>query len=85
MERARVVRAPFVPRLKDRVWLLGMFIICGGFGAIAIVGYLSPVVEGFGLKEGADERDRSTAAMLLAGFASSVVRKLKYLVKDESG
>jgi hypothetical protein len=34
-----------MPRLKDRVWLLGMFIICGGFGTIAIVGYLSPVVE----------------------------------------
>lgn len=45
LERARIVRAPFVPRLKDRVWLLGMLIICGGFGAIAIVGYLSPVVE----------------------------------------
>lgn len=45
LERARIVRAPFVPRLKDFVWLLGMFIICGGFGAIAIVGYLSPVVE----------------------------------------
>ncbi|KAJ8118767.1 hypothetical protein OPT61_g303 [Boeremia exigua] len=45
LERARVVRAPFVPRLKDRVWLFGMFIICGGFGAIAIVGYMSPVVE----------------------------------------
>lgn len=45
LERARVVRAPFVPRLKDRVWLLGMLVICGGFGAIAIVGYMSPVVE----------------------------------------
>ena len=39
------MRAPFVPRRKDRIWLLGMFIICGGFGAIAIVGYMSPVVE----------------------------------------
>ncbi|KAF2626168.1 hypothetical protein BU25DRAFT_344289, partial [Macroventuria anomochaeta] len=45
LERARVVRAPFVPRLKDRVWLFGMLIICGGFGAIAIVGYMSPIVE----------------------------------------
>lgn len=34
-----------MPRLKDRIWLLGMLIICSGFGAIAIVGYLSPVVE----------------------------------------
>lgn len=32
-------------RLKDRVWLLGMFIVCGGFGTIAIIGYMSPVVE----------------------------------------
>ncbi|UPX15601.1 uncharacterized protein EKO05_0006044 [Ascochyta rabiei] len=38
-----------MPRLKDRVWLLGMLIICGGFGTIAIVGYLSPVVELSGL------------------------------------
>lgn len=45
LERARVVRAPFVPRLKDCVWLLGMFIICGGFGTIAIIGYMSPIVE----------------------------------------
>jgi hypothetical protein len=34
-----------MPRLKDRVWVLGMLIICGGFGGIAIVGYLTPVVE----------------------------------------
>ena len=34
-----------MPRLKDRVWLLGIFIICGGFGTIAIIGYMSPVVE----------------------------------------
>ncbi|KAF1922955.1 uncharacterized protein M421DRAFT_408003 [Didymella exigua CBS 183.55] len=45
LERARVARAPFVSRLKDRVWLLGIFIICGGFGTIAIIGYTSPVVE----------------------------------------
>ncbi|KAF3050364.1 hypothetical protein E8E11_009084 [Didymella keratinophila] len=45
LERTRVVRAPFMPRLKDRVWLLGIFIICGGFGTIAIIGYMSPVVE----------------------------------------
>ncbi|KAJ4398309.1 hypothetical protein N0V91_010285 [Didymella pomorum] len=45
LERARVVRAPFVPRLHDRVWLSGMFIIVGGFGSIAVVGYMSPVVE----------------------------------------
>lgn len=45
LERARVVRAPFFPRLKDYIWLVGMFILLGGFGTIAIIGYLSPIVE----------------------------------------
>lgn len=45
LERARVVRAPFMPRHKDFIWLIGLFIMLGGFGSIAIVGYLSPVVE----------------------------------------
>ena len=34
-----------MPRLKDRVWLSGMLIIVGGFGSIAVIGYMSPVVE----------------------------------------
>ncbi|KAF2125334.1 hypothetical protein P153DRAFT_389497 [Dothidotthia symphoricarpi CBS 119687] len=45
LERARVVRAPFFPRRKDHIWLAGMFILLGGFGTIAIIGYLSPTVE----------------------------------------
>ncbi|KAF2634810.1 hypothetical protein P280DRAFT_523787 [Massarina eburnea CBS 473.64] len=45
LERARIVRAPFVPRFKDAVWLTFMFLICGGFGSIAVVGYLTPIVE----------------------------------------
>lgn len=45
LERARVVRAPFMSRHKDWVWLVGLFIMLGGFGSIAIVGYLTPVVE----------------------------------------
>ena len=32
-------------RYKDHLWLVGMLIIVGGFGSIAIVGYMSPVVE----------------------------------------
>lgn len=45
LERARIVRAPFMPRHKDYVWLIGLFIILGGFGSIAILGYLSPIVD----------------------------------------
>ncbi|KAF2678934.1 hypothetical protein K458DRAFT_315510, partial [Lentithecium fluviatile CBS 122367] len=45
LERARIVRAPFMPRLKDGLWVTFMIIICGGFGSIAIVGYLTPIVE----------------------------------------
>jgi hypothetical protein len=45
LERARVVRAPFMSRYRDYLWLCGMLILLGGFGSIAIVGYLSPVVE----------------------------------------
>ena len=32
-------------RYKDYLWLVGMLIVVGGFGSIAIVGYMSPVVE----------------------------------------
>ncbi|KAH7119691.1 hypothetical protein B0J11DRAFT_439888 [Dendryphion nanum] len=45
LERARVVRAPFVPRLKDWLWTSGMIVIVGGFGTIAVFGYMSPIVE----------------------------------------
>ncbi|KAF2729717.1 hypothetical protein EJ04DRAFT_446679 [Polyplosphaeria fusca] len=45
LERARVVRAPFVSRLRDWIWVGGMIVICCGFGTIAIVGYMSPIVE----------------------------------------
>ncbi|KAF1961728.1 hypothetical protein CC80DRAFT_574320 [Byssothecium circinans] len=45
LERARIVRAPFVPRHKDVVWITFMVLIVGGFGSIAIIGYLSPIVE----------------------------------------
>ena len=34
-----------MPRHRDYIWLVGLFIMVGGFGSIAIVGYMSPVVE----------------------------------------
>ncbi|PVI04404.1 hypothetical protein DM02DRAFT_503467, partial [Periconia macrospinosa] len=45
LERARIVRAPFVSRRKDGVWIVSMMLICVGFGSIAMIGYLTPVVE----------------------------------------
>ncbi|KAF2788086.1 hypothetical protein K505DRAFT_286769 [Melanomma pulvis-pyrius CBS 109.77] len=45
LERARIVRSPFMPRHRDYLWLPGIIIIVGGFGTIAIIGYLSPIVE----------------------------------------
>ncbi|KAF2713707.1 hypothetical protein K504DRAFT_424565 [Pleomassaria siparia CBS 279.74] len=45
LERARIVRSPFISRLKDVLWIPGIIITVGGFGSIAIIGYLSPVVE----------------------------------------
>jgi hypothetical protein len=45
LERARIVRSPFMPRLKDYLWLPGIIIIVGGFGTIAIIGYTSPIAE----------------------------------------
>jgi hypothetical protein len=49
LERARIVRSPFMPRLKDYLWLSGIIIMVGGFGTIAIIGYTSPIVELSGL------------------------------------
>lgn len=45
LERARIVRAPFMLRQKDWLWLIGILIIVGGFGTIAIIGYMSPIVD----------------------------------------
>ncbi|PVH91767.1 hypothetical protein DM02DRAFT_702928 [Periconia macrospinosa] len=45
LERARIVRAPFVPRRKDGVWIVSIVLICVGFGSITMLAYLTPVVE----------------------------------------
>ncbi|KAF2192868.1 hypothetical protein K469DRAFT_503626, partial [Zopfia rhizophila CBS 207.26] len=45
LERAHIVRAPFMRRTRDPIWLAGLFIIVAGFGTIAIIGYISPVVD----------------------------------------
>ena len=45
LERARIVRAPFMPRHKDWLWISGMVAICGGFGSVAVIGFIFPVAE----------------------------------------
>ncbi|KAJ4351605.1 uncharacterized protein N0V89_006948 [Didymosphaeria variabile] len=45
LERARIVRAPFMRRYRDWLWISGMVIICGGFGSVAITGFIFPVDE----------------------------------------
>ncbi|KAL5399238.1 hypothetical protein PMIN06_000986 [Paraphaeosphaeria minitans] len=45
LERARIVRAPFMRRHRDWLWICGMFIICAGFGTVAIIGFIFPVAE----------------------------------------
>ncbi|KAF2004433.1 hypothetical protein P154DRAFT_426697 [Amniculicola lignicola CBS 123094] len=43
VERAHAMRAPYMQRLHDWIWLLGMFTVGAGFGSIAIVGFLWPI------------------------------------------
>ncbi|KKY13619.1 hypothetical protein UCDDS831_g08856 [Diplodia seriata] len=45
VERAHVIRAPSTRRLSDKVWLTGMAIVCLGFGALSVVGFLWPVAK----------------------------------------
>ncbi|KAF2451764.1 hypothetical protein P171DRAFT_438439 [Karstenula rhodostoma CBS 690.94] len=45
LERARIVRAPFMRRHRDWLWISGMIIICAGFGSVAILGFVFPVAE----------------------------------------
>ncbi|KAF2183193.1 hypothetical protein K469DRAFT_522002, partial [Zopfia rhizophila CBS 207.26] len=45
IERAHIVRAPFKRRFRDWVWLLGMFLVCFGFGTLAILAYVYPIAE----------------------------------------
>lgn len=43
VERAHALRAPYMKRSHDRIWLWGMLIIVVGFGSIAICGFIWPV------------------------------------------
>ncbi|KAF2798399.1 hypothetical protein K505DRAFT_394712 [Melanomma pulvis-pyrius CBS 109.77] len=43
VERAHAMRAPYMPRRRDWIWLMGMLSIAGGFGSIAICGFLWPI------------------------------------------
>ncbi|KAL1638682.1 hypothetical protein SLS58_008714 [Diplodia intermedia] len=45
VERAHVIRAPSTRRLSDKVWLTGMAIVCLGFGALSVVGFMWPVAQ----------------------------------------
>jgi hypothetical protein len=45
LERARIVRAPFVRRRKDWIWISGITMILAGLLALAINGYISPIAE----------------------------------------
>ncbi|ORX97944.1 hypothetical protein BCR34DRAFT_496504, partial [Clohesyomyces aquaticus] len=43
VERAHAIRAPYVRRIFDWIWLGGMIAIAAGFGSIAICGFLWPI------------------------------------------
>lgn len=45
VERAHAIRAPYVRRTSDWIWLFGMFVIVTGFGSIAICAFLWPIAE----------------------------------------
>jgi hypothetical protein len=39
------MRAPYMRRTQDWIWLIGMLSIAGGFGSIAICGFLWPLAD----------------------------------------
>jgi hypothetical protein len=43
VERAHAIRAPYVRRSSDWIWLCGVFVIATGFGSIAICAFLWPI------------------------------------------
>ncbi|CAI6337285.1 unnamed protein product [Periconia digitata] len=45
LERVHIVRAPFVHRLRDPLWVIGMITITGGLGGITIYEYRNPLAE----------------------------------------
>ncbi|KAF2083799.1 hypothetical protein K490DRAFT_10317, partial [Saccharata proteae CBS 121410] len=45
VERAHCIRAPYKRRHRDKVWLTGMCVVLGGFGAIAVTAFMWPVAQ----------------------------------------
>lgn len=45
IERAHALKAPYIRRIHDWTWLLGMFLVGTGFGATAVLAFLNPVAE----------------------------------------
>ena len=45
IERAHSVRAPYISRSKDWLWLAGMIFIFLGFGTVALVAFLFPIAD----------------------------------------
>lgn len=43
VERAHAIRAPYMRRRSDFIWLVGIFFIAAGFGSIAICGFIWPI------------------------------------------
>ncbi|EON66011.1 hypothetical protein W97_05254 [Coniosporium apollinis CBS 100218] len=45
VERAHALRAPYLRRTRDWIWLFGMIIVVTGFGSIAIIAFIFPLAE----------------------------------------
>ncbi|PVI06433.1 hypothetical protein DM02DRAFT_492803, partial [Periconia macrospinosa] len=45
IERVHIVRAPFVPRFRDPVWVIGVLVTAGGLGGITAYDYHGPKAE----------------------------------------
>jgi hypothetical protein len=42
LERVRIVRAPFIDRFRDPIWIVGMILIFGGFVTMTGCEFISP-------------------------------------------
>lgn len=47
VERAHVLRAPFVERMRDWIWVAGLAVTVCGLGGIVVVGSICEFVLGF--------------------------------------
>lgn len=45
VERAHALRAPYMRRCRDWIWLAGMLTIGCGFGTIALCGFIWPIAD----------------------------------------